>query len=117
MIVERVNKAVSEGIKEIWITSQDNGAYGLDIRTNLAELLRECCRIEGAFLIRIGMMNPSHVLQILQDLINVYKNDKIFKFLHLPVQSGDNEVLKRMNRQYTVEEFKEPPERGTHGEK
>ena len=45
------------------------------------------------------------MLQRLPELIEVYKNEEIFKFLHLPVQSGDNEVLRRMNRQYTVEEF------------
>jgi threonylcarbamoyladenosine tRNA methylthiotransferase CDKAL1 len=105
MIVERVRQAVSDGVKEIWITSQDNGAYGLDINTNLTELLGECCQVEGKFLIRVGMMNPSHVLQMLPELMGAYKNERIFKFLHLPVQSGDNEVLKRMTRQYTVEEF------------
>jgi len=106
MIVKRVSQAVLEGLKEIWITSQDNGAYGLDIKTNLVELLRECCRVEGKFLIRVGMMNPDHVLRMLPELIDAYKDEKIFKFLHLPVQGGDNETLRRMNRRYTVEEFK-----------
>lgn len=107
MIVERVGKAVDEGVKEIWMTSQDNGVYGTEVGTNLAELLRECCRVKGKFLIRVGMMNPHHALHILSELIEAYEDEKIFKFLHLPVQSGDNEVLKRMKRQYTVEEFKE----------
>jgi MiaB-like tRNA modifying enzyme len=105
-IVKRVSHAVSEGVKEFWLTSQDNGAYGLDIKTNLAELLEDCCRVEGKFLIRVGMMNPDHVPWKLPELIDAYKNEKIFKFLHLPVQSGDNETLTRMNRRYTVEEFK-----------
>jgi MiaB-like tRNA modifying enzyme len=105
-IVKRVSHAVSEGVKEFWFTSQDNGAYGLDIKTNLAELLEDCCRVEGKFLIRVGMMNPDHVPWKLPELIDAYKNEKIFKFLHLPVQSGDNETLTRMNRRYTVEEFK-----------
>jgi len=106
-IVKRISQAVSEGVKEIWLTSQDNGAYGLDIRTNLAELLRECCRVEGKFRLRVGMMNPNHVSRMLPELIDAYQNEKIFKFLHLPVQSGDNETLRRMNRKYTVEEFTE----------
>lgn len=105
-IIERVSKAVSEGVKEVWMTSQDSGAYGRDIGTNLAELLRECCRVEGKFRIRVGMMNPNHVLSMLPELIHAYQEEKIFKFLHLPVQSGDNKTLKRMNRYYTVSEFK-----------
>ncbi len=106
-IVRRVAQAVEGGAKEIWITSQDNGAYGLDARTNLAELLKECCRVKGKFLIRVGMMNPDYLSRILPDLIDAYRNEKVFKFLHLPIQSGDDETLRRMNRRYTVEEFKE----------
>jgi len=106
LVVNKVRQAVSEGVKEVWLTSQDNGAYGLDLGTNLAELLRECCRVEGKFLCRVGMMNPDHVLRMLPELICAYKDKRIFKFLHLPVQSGDNETLRRMNRRYTVEEFR-----------
>jgi len=106
-IVKKLKNAVSEGVKEIWLTSQDNGAYGFDIKTNLANLLKECCKVSGRFFIRVGMMNPAHVLKILSDLIEAYEDERIFKFVHLPVQSGDNEVLKMMNRKYTVEEFKE----------
>jgi len=106
MIVERIRQAVCQGVKEVWITSQDNGAYGMDIGTSLDELLEECCRVEGKFMIRVGMMNPSHVLRMLPELIRSFKNEKIFKFLHLPVQSGDDEVLGKMNRMYTADEFK-----------
>jgi len=105
-IIEKVKNAVSEGIKEIWLTSQDSGAYGMDINANLAELLNGCSSIPGKFMIRVGMMNPNHVLDILPELVESFKNRKIFDFLHLPVQSGDDEVLKKMNRRYTVEEFK-----------
>ncbi|MCW4021436.1 MAG: radical SAM protein, partial [Candidatus Bathyarchaeota archaeon] len=97
----------SEGVKEIWLTSQDSGAYGLDLETNLVELLRECCRVDGKFMVRVGMMNPDHVIQMLPEMIDAYKNEKVFKFLHLPVQSGDNETLRRMNRRHSVEEFKQ----------
>ena len=106
-IVKMLKEAVSDGVKEIWLTSQDCGAYGADINTNLAELLRECCEVPGRFLIRVGMMNPRHVLKILPELVDSFKNKKIFNFLHLPVQSGDDEVLRRMNRGYSVREFKE----------
>jgi len=106
LIIDRMRKAVSEGLREFWITSQDNGAYGLDARSDLAELLKECCSVEGNFLIRVGMMNPRHALKILDRLIQVYTNRQIFNFLHLPVQSGDDEVLRRMRRFYSAEQFK-----------
>ena len=105
LILDRVKKAVSEGVREVWITSQDNGAYGLDIKTNLAELLEEICRVDGDFMVRVGMMNPNHAMRILEPLIEAYQDRKVFKFLHLPLQSGDDDVLRRMNRYYTVEDF------------
>jgi len=104
-VVQSLRQAVRNGIKEIWLTSQDTGAYGLDIHANLAELLRECCNVEGKFFIRVGMMNPNYILSILDELINAYRGEKIFKFIHLPVQSGDNLILKKMNRKYSVEDY------------
>ena len=49
---------VADGCKEIWLTSTDNGCYGLDINTNLAELLDAGCKVPGEFKVRVGMMNP-----------------------------------------------------------
>jgi len=65
LIAERIRQAVSEGVREIWLTSQDSGAYGVDGGTNLAELLRECSGVGGKFLCRVGMMNPDHIAKIL----------------------------------------------------
>lgn len=53
------------------------------------------------------MGNPQHIKPILKELIEVYKNEKIYKFLHIPIQSGDNNVLKEMNRNYTIEDVYE----------
>jgi len=106
-IVKRVECDLNSGVKEVWLTSQDNGCYGRDIGTNLVCLLEEICRIDGEFLVRVGMMNPNYALDMLDGLVRVFKNDKIFKFVHLPVQSGDNEVLRLMNRFYSVEDFKD----------
>ncbi len=105
-IVERVKHDLASGAKEIWLTSQDTACYGKDIATNLADLMRRICEIEERFFVRVGMMTPNQALEILDDLIEAYKNEKIFKFLHLPVQSGDDEVLRLMNRFYTVDDFK-----------
>jgi MiaB/RimO family radical SAM methylthiotransferase len=60
----------------------------------------------GRFYIRVGMMTPNQALEILDDLIEAYRSPRVFKFLHLPVQSGSDEILRRMRRRYTVEEFK-----------
>ncbi|MBW2997928.1 tRNA (N(6)-L-threonylcarbamoyladenosine(37)-C(2))-methylthiotransferase [Candidatus Woesearchaeota archaeon] len=105
-IIEDVKEALKDGCKEIWITSQDNGCYGKDIGTNLVELLEQIIEIPGDFYIRLGMMNPNHILPYLDELIEVIKDKKFFKFVHIPVQSGSNEVLEKMNRFYTVEDFK-----------
>jgi MiaB-like tRNA modifying enzyme len=104
-IIKDVEIALKDGCKEIWITSQDTGAYGKDIGTNLANLLNEIVKIDKKFMIRIGMMNPDHAIEMLNDLVELYKNDKIFKFLHIPVQSGNNDILKAMKRKYSVEDF------------
>ncbi len=109
IIIEEVKKCLDDGCKEIWITSQDNAAYGIDKgAAALPELLEEILKIEKEFMLRLGMMNPNNVRIIADDLIKVYKNSKkIFKFLHIPVQSGNNEILKLMNRNYKAEDFKE----------
>jgi threonylcarbamoyladenosine tRNA methylthiotransferase CDKAL1 len=106
-IVERAKADVASGSREIWITSQDTACYGRDIGTNLAELLKAVTAVEGDFRVRVGMMTPSLVTPFLADLISAFKSEKVFKFAHLPVQSGDDGVLRRMRRFYTVEEFKE----------
>ncbi len=106
-IIKQVERAVREGVKEIWITAQDTGCYGKDIGTNLPELLKEILKIEGDFFVRVGMMNPNHVLEFLDELIEIYKDPKVFKFMHIPVQSGSDDILRLMKRKYTVAEFKE----------
>jgi len=106
-LTERVRKDLAAGAKEFWVTSQGTACYGRDIGTNLAALLTALGDVEGDFRVRVGMMTPSMVTDILDELIAAFKNSKIFKFVHLPVQSGDDRVLKRMRRFYTVQDFKE----------
>jgi MiaB-like tRNA modifying enzyme len=105
-IVERVKNDLAKGAREFWITSQDTACYGRDIGTNLAELLDSISSIEGDYRIRVGMMTPNMATDILAGLIQAFKSEKIFKFIHLPVQSGDNQILKHMRRLYSVDDFK-----------
>ena len=104
-IAEDVCSALKQGCKEIQLTAQDTGSYGLDTGQNLGNLLSEVCKIKGEYRIRVGMMNPYTALKNLDSTIQAYADPKIYKFLHLPVQSGDNEILQKMNRKYNVEDF------------
>ena len=106
-ILERVQEDVSNGTKEIWLTSQDTAAYGRDIGTDLAELVKAVTSAKGYFKVRVGMMTPNIARPILGDLLQAFKNEKVFKFAHLPVQSGDDGVLRRMRRGYTTEDFED----------
>ncbi len=105
-IKKDINEAVKNNCFEIQITSQDTSSYGFDIETNLEILLKNIVQVNGKYRIRVGMMNPYTCILNLKSIIDGYKNSKIYKFLHLPVQSGDQEILKKMNRKYSVEEFK-----------
>jgi len=99
--------SINQGCNLIYLTSQDNGAYGKDIKTSLPELLDELTNVEGNYKIRVGMMNPWHLRKIKKQIIESYKSPKIIKFIHIPVQSGSEKVLKDMKRIHTVEEFRE----------
>jgi len=105
-IASELKGYIVAGNKNINITSTDNSCYGFDIKTNLPKLLNDLVSIKGNFQLRIGMMNPGNVKPYLKELIEVYKSKKIIKFLHIPIQSGSNKVLKNMNRKHTIDDFR-----------
>jgi threonylcarbamoyladenosine tRNA methylthiotransferase CDKAL1 len=106
-IVNQIKNDIYDDCNEIWLTSTDNGCYGKDINSNLVELVKLCTELEGNYKLRIGMMNPMYLPEILYDLISLYKNEeKIFKFIHMPVQSGSNKILRQMYRGHDVQIFK-----------
>lgn len=105
-IVRQIKSDIKSGCKEVWLSSTDNGCYGRDIDSNLVDLLQACCSIEGNFKIRVGMMNPMYLPAILDRMVRLFcENDKLFKFLHIPVQSGSNRVLRKMKRGHTSKTF------------
>ena len=106
-IVRQVQTEIKEGCKEVWLTSTDNGCYGLDIGTDLPTLVNAVSEIQEDFMIRVGMMNPMYMPRIKQNLIDSYDNEKVFKFLHIPVQSGSDKVLNDMKRGHTSQTFRE----------
>lgn len=99
-IVNEANRLIEKGCKEIWITSQDNSIYDFK-GVRLPDLLKKICKIEGEFFVRVGMMNPFRTRIILGDLIQSYLDDKLYKFLHLPLQSASTRILGLMNRSYS----------------
>ncbi|XP_068662607.1 uncharacterized protein [Aristolochia californica] len=108
-LVERVKTVIQEGIKEIWISSEDTGAYGRDIGVNLPILLNAIVAElpqDQSTMLRIGMTNPPYILEHLKEIASVLLHPCVYSFLHVPVQSGSESVLSAMNREYTVSEFR-----------
>ncbi len=105
-IIKSISNDLQQGAKEIWLTSQDLASYNLDKnnQSQLPELLNNILSINKKFKLRLGMSNPNHILPILNQLIELYKNPKMYKFLHIPVQSASDKILRDMNRKYKIKD-------------
>lgn len=109
VIVESVRDAVERGAVEVRLTGQDTGAYGVDLpgRPRLPDLVAAILdKVPGDYRIRVGMMNPEHLLEWVDDYLDLFRDERLYRFFHIPVQSGDDEMLRIMRRNYTVSEFK-----------
>lgn len=104
-VLRRIADGVAAGAKEIQLTAMDTGAYGLDIGTDLPSLLDCINEMDGDFLVRMGMINPDHVLRMKEKLVTALNGPRFYRFLHIPVQSGSEKVCRDMNRKHTVAEF------------
>ncbi|XP_037061746.1 LOW QUALITY PROTEIN: threonylcarbamoyladenosine tRNA methylthiotransferase [Peromyscus leucopus] len=106
-LVERAKQSFQEGVCEIWLTSEDTGAYGRDIGTDLPTLLWKLVEVipEGAML-RLGMTNPPYILEHLEEMAKILNHPRVYAFLHIPVQSASDSVLMDMKREYCVADFK-----------
>ena len=105
-VVSHVAEAVSSGPREVQITSQDSACYGDDIGTDLPTLVHRICRLPSEFRLRIGMMNPRSVLPAVDRIADMYSEPKVFKFLHLPVQSASDRLLEAMGRGYSMADYR-----------
>jgi len=103
-IIDDAKLALSDGCKEIWITAEDTAAYRCG-EQRLPDLLKKISNLRGQFYIRVGMMTPNQANEILKELLEAYNSERIFKFLHIPVQSGNNDILKKMRRRYLIDDF------------
>ncbi len=104
-IAGQVMMQIKRGIREVRISSLDTAAYGKDTGIRLPILVRSITEIPGEFMLRIGMMEPRNASEIMPDLLVSMESPKVYRFLHIPVQSGDNRILDLMNREYRIEEF------------
>ncbi|HTY89593.1 MAG TPA: tRNA (N(6)-L-threonylcarbamoyladenosine(37)-C(2))-methylthiotransferase [Methanocella sp.] len=114
-VVFTVKRAVEMGAKEIFLTAQDAGAYGLDTGKRLPSLLRDVLRLGGDYRVRLGMMNPFSISDILDDMVSVLNDPRVYRFAHIPVQSGSDRILKLMARPYTESQYREIVARLRHG--
>lgn len=106
-IVGQIKIQLQRGIQEVRISSLDTAAYGKDLGPRLPDLMNSITAIKGTFMLRVGMMEPGNVVEILHPLMEAYRKENVFKFLHLPVQSGDDRILSAMNRGYSTADFRE----------
>lgn len=113
-ICSQIGMILERGKKEIRISSLDTAAYGKDIGVRLPDLVKKITSIDDFFRLRIGMMEPKNTEEILDELISSYRNEKVFKFLHLPVQDGDDRILELMNREYSVRSYFDINEKFRH---
>ncbi|XP_055510780.1 threonylcarbamoyladenosine tRNA methylthiotransferase [Leucoraja erinacea] len=107
-LVDRAIQSFQEGVCEIWLTSEDTGAYGRDIGTDLPTLLWKLVEVipEGAML-RLGMTNPPYILEHLEEMAKILLHPRVYSFLHVPVQTGSDSVLMDMKREYCIADFKQ----------
>ena len=106
-IVNEVESAVKKGFFKINLTAQDTACYGMEKgKSKLGILLKEILKLDYEFFIRVGMMNLSNLMPVIDEVLKCYKDKRIMNFIHIPVQSGSNRVLKLMDRGYTVNDFK-----------
>lgn len=105
-IIDEIKKLVSAGYNEIWLTAQDCAAWGIDSKGNVCDLLSAISKMDGEFKVRIGMLNPRHLMPIIDGYLEAFSRDtRLFRFFHIPVQSGSDEILALMKRGYSRRDF------------
>lgn len=104
-ILRQIEYQLKSGKLEIFLTAQDCSSYrNSDI--NLIGLVKKILSLNQKNFLRIGMINPKFFIEVCDDFINLYKHEKLYKFLHIPIQSGSNAILKKMERGYKIEDLK-----------
>jgi threonylcarbamoyladenosine tRNA methylthiotransferase MtaB len=103
-VIKQARMLVAAGYKEIVLTGIHTGGYGEDLEDySLAKLLWDLDKVEGLKRVRISSIEASQITDEVLEVLNV--SDKMCRHLHIPLQAGNDEVLKRMRRKYTTAEF------------
>ena len=106
-IVAEAKEAIENGACEIQLTAQDTAAFGRDSGEKLSTLIKEVANLDGDFRVRVGMMHPKNILNDVDEIIDAIKEPKVYNFIHLPIQSGSDKVLKEMRRGHTIDQYLE----------
>ena len=97
----------AENIRELWFTGEDTLAWGLEKKEHFGVLFRDILKmfdqVHTDKMIRIGMTDPESVVNRADELITIMQHPNVYKFLHLPVQSASDHVLRLMRRRYKYE--------------
>lgn len=104
-IVQEAKQAIENGACEIQLTAQDTAAFGRDTGEKLSDLIKEVANLDGDFRVRVGMMHPKNILNDVDEIIDAMKHPKVYDFIHLPVQTGSDKVLKEMRRGHTIDQY------------
>ena len=104
LVIKEISTLAHNGYKEVVLTGIHTGHYGLDLKEyDFSDLLREIEKIDGLERIRISSIE---IMELNDKFIETLKNSKkIVNHIHIPLQSGSNEILKKMNRRYNMDEF------------
>ncbi|MFX1503214.1 MAG: tRNA (N(6)-L-threonylcarbamoyladenosine(37)-C(2))-methylthiotransferase, partial [Promethearchaeota archaeon] len=103
-IMKNIKYQLDQGIKQIYLTSQDCSTY-IYKGTTLSDLVEKIINLDYKFYLRIGMINPSFLLENANQLISIFDQKKVYQFLHIPIQSGSNNILKKMQRKYQISDI------------
>lgn len=104
-IIKEFKKGLAEGFKEFSIIGTDLGSYGKDIGTDLVALLQQLIALKGDYQIRLRNLHPKFLIDRMNELKSIFQTGKI-SYLESAAQSGNNRILKLMNRSYTIENYK-----------
>ena len=102
-ILNNIQEAINSGFKEITLTGINLGTWGMDTGETFSSLVQDIIQLPGDFRVRLSSINP---MEIDNDLIRlIAETEKICSHLHIPLQSGDNKILKQMRRNYNREQY------------
>lgn len=103
-IISNIRHQLGHGIKQVYLTSQDCSIYQHG-GTNLSDLLKKINNLDFKFYLRMGMINPSFLIENVDQLISIFNLPKVYQFLHIPIQSGSNKILQEMQRKYKISDI------------